>query len=370
MKIVIVGGHHISALVLAKYLKERHHQIYWLGTRYPRWPEKTEGREYRQVKSEKIPFFDLKTGKFYQNFWRWWRIPWGFFQAIWYLAKLKPDLIFSFGGYLAVPVVVGGWLLNIPSVTHEQTRTAGLANRFLQYFVKNVYLTWPESKKFFKVKKTIVVGLPLRAALIKQKKVQIFPNQLPIILIVGGRQGSHTLNLVIKKILPALLARYNVIHQTGEVLAGRDYQDLKNFREKLPSPLKERYFLGDFFDDKKMAEILASADLVISRSGAHIVYELALLGKPTIFIPLPFSFAKEQLENAKLFTQNKAGIIIEQRQLDGEILLRRIEEMFKKINDYHRHAKKLKKLINLKAVLTITELIENLIDEKRNKTKP
>lgn len=360
MKIIIIGGHHISALVLAKYLKKRGHQVYWFGTRYPRWPEKTEGLEYRQVKAENLPFIDLKAGKFWENFWRWWRIPFGFFQAIWYLSKLKPDLIFSFGGYLAVPVVTGGWLLNIPGITHEQTRTAGLANRFLQYFVKKIYLTWPESKKFFNQKKIVVVGLPVRQEIVNQKKTKLFNNQLPTIFVVGGRQGSHSFNLAVKEILPKLLPAYNLVHQCGDVLSGRDYDELKIVKEKLPLDLRKRYLLSNFFDDKKMAEILGAADLAVSRAGAHIVYELAFSGKPAIFVPLPFSFAKEQLENAKLFTQNEAGIIISQEQLNGELLLQKIREMFNKIDYYRSEAKKLKKLVKLDATSTIGSLIEKI----------
>lgn len=365
MKIVIIGGHHISALVLAKYLKEKHHQIYWFGTRYPRWPEKTEGIEYRQVRAENLAFIDLKTGKFHQNFWRWWRILFGFFQATWYLLKLKPDLIFSFGGYLAVPVVIGGWLLAIPSITHEQTRTAGLANRFLQYFVKKICLTWPESKKFFKGEKTILTGLPIRKELFSQKKIKLFKNNLPVILVMGGKQGSHSINLAIREIIAELLLNYNVVHQCGDILKAKDYDDLTILKKSLPKPLRERYLLHKFFGDRRIAEILIASDLVVSRAGAHIIYELALLGKPAIFIPLPFSFAKEQLENAKLFTQNKAGIIINQEQLKGEFLFRKIQEMFNKINYYQGQAQKLKKLVLFNAVSIIANLTEKFLNEKK-----
>lgn len=365
MKIVIIGGHHISALVLAKELRNRKHQVYWLGTRFPRWPEKTEGVEYRQVKAAGFPFYELRTGKFHANLKHWWRIPRGFFQAFFYLRKLKPDLIFSFGGYLAVPVVLNGWFLGIPSFTHEQTRIAGLANRLMKFFVKKVFLTWPESSFHFPQEKSILVGLPLRKEILFPAEEKMFKEKLPVIYVVGGKQGSHILNLTIKEILAELLKNYNVVHQCGEILEFQDYKLLKQMREKLPSILQRRYILHTFFDDQTMGNLLKQADLVIGRAGAHIVYELAFLGKPAIFIPLPFSFAKEQEENAKIFVQKGAGVLIKQEQLNGKALLGKIKEVFNYLETYKKQAQELKKLVEPQAAKKIANYLERFFYEKK-----
>lgn len=367
MKIVIVGGHHVSALVLAKLLRARDYKIFWFGTRYPRWPEKTEGIEYQQVMAAGFPFFDLKAGKFYKNFKTWWRIPLGFFQALWYLLKIRPKLIFSFGGYLAVPTVLAGWWLKIPAFTHEQTRTAGLANRFLKFFVRKIFLTWEKSVKFFPKRKAVLVGLPVREEILFPLEKRIFKTGRPTILVVGGKQGSHVINCSLEKVLEKVLRKYNVIHQCGEILGKKDLRRLSQKRDLLPLKLRKRYFLQDFFSDEQIGQALNEADFVVSRAGAHIVYELALLKKPAIFIPLPFAFAEEQKKNADLFVKVGAGKIIPQQKLDGEILFKAIEQTNKKLNFYKKNAQKLSKFVRKDAEKSILEYIEKFAYEEKKK---
>lgn len=358
MKIVIIGGHHISALVLAKLLLQRNHQVVWFGTRYPRWPEKTVGTEYRQVKRAGFPFWDLKAGKFHGNFIRWLLIPFGFMQTLYYLFKLRPQIVFSFGGYLAVPTILSARILGIASFTHEQTRTAGLANRFLKNFVDKVFITWPKSERFFPSKKTILVGLPLRKEIKTAKKSKLFNNDLPTIMFAGGKQGSHSINMALDEILEKLLLKCNVIHQVGGILRGEDQRHFLEVKKKLKPELKKRYQIAKFFEDQQWAEKVASATLVVSRSGAHTVYELAYLAKSAIFIPLPFTFAKEQEENAKLFTDSKAGLVISQSELKPEVLYKKINLMMKEIDFFNKNAQKLKKLVKKDAAESIVNFLE------------
>jgi len=365
MKIVIIGGHHISALVLAKKLKQLGHDIHWFGARYPRWPEKTEGNEYRQVTQEGILFYDLKAGKFHKNFLRWWRIPLGFIQVYWLLRRLKPDFIISFGGYLAVPAVLSGWFLGIASITHEQTRTAGLANRLIQFFVKKIFLTFPESAKFFNPKKSELVGLPIRKEFFSLKTFKIFKNNLPTISAIGGKQGSHIINITLVKALEKLLLSFNIIHQCGDILHGKDFIHLQEKRSLLPVNLQERYLVKNFFSDSQISQYLRQSDFVITRAGAHIVYELALLGKPAIFIPLPFAFADEQEENAKFFIKKGAGEIIKQHELNSQTLINRVEKMNKNLLYYKKNALKLKAFLPKNAVDKIVMYLR--LYEKENK---
>ncbi len=364
-RIVITGGHHISALVLAKALRQKGYQVFWIGTRYPRWPEKTEGQEYKQVKASGFAFFNLRAGKFHKNFKDWWRVFFGFFRAWAYLFHLKPDLVFSFGGYLAVPVVLSAWFLGIPSFTHEQTRTAGLANRFLKFFVKKVFLTWSSSRKFFPFRKSVFVGLPVRKEIVFSRKTKLFPEKLPTILVAGGKQGSHVINSCIEEILEEVLQNFNLIHQCGSILEAEDFSRLSKKRNFLS--LKKRYILKKFFSDQEMGENLATAHFFVGRAGAHIVYELALKGKPAIFIPLPFAFAQEQERNARLFTKHRAGKIILQEELNKESLLKAIREVEKNFNFYKKNAQFLTAKIRKDATDKIVEEIEKFSYEKKKR---
>lgn len=362
MKIVITGGHHISALALANELRNHKHEVFWLGCRYPRWPEKTEGIEYKQVNQSNITFFDIKAGKFYKNFFRWWRIPIGFLQSLRVLVKIKPDLIVSFGGYIAVPVVISGWFLKIPSLSHEQTRVAGMANKFLANFCKAIFLSFPESERFFPSKKVLFVGLPLRKELLLQKQKINFNNHLRTIIFLGGGQGSHTINNELEKMLMKLLTKFNVIHQTGNILNNSDYRKFLMIRKNLSCEIQKRYLLKDFFSNSELAKAIKTADFAVCRSGAHTTYELGVLGKPAIFVPLAFSFANEQLINAQFFVKFKAGEIVQQKNIRN--LAEIIDKMNRNLAFYQKNAQKMSSLFPVDATKAIIEYIENY-DKKK-----
>lgn len=359
MKIVIIGGHHISALALAVYLRAKGHNIIWFGTRYPRWPEKAEGIEYKQVRKKSFSFIEIRAGKFHKNASRWQRIPLGFYDSFINLRKLKPDVILSFGGYLAVPVVLTGWFMRVPSFTHEQTRTAGLANKFLSRFVKKVFIAWPQSAGYFPKNKTVYTGLPLRQQFKQKIKKELFPNKLPAIAIAGGKQGSHIINLAVEPIIKTLLTQFNIVHQAGDMLNSKDYMRFAVLRNKLPPDLKKRYLLKNFFEDKDWFLSLSTADFCVCRAGAHTVYELAYLGKPAIFIPLPFSYADEQQKNAEFFSKNNAGKLIKQKDLNSKKLLEEILAVKNNLSVYKKNANDLKKRIPANAEETILSHLES-----------
>ena len=217
-KIVFVGGHHTTALAVIDALPNSAYQIFWLGHRFSMWGDFASSLEYKEVTGRGIPFYDLKAGKFYRTYnpLKLIRIPFGFIQAIYYLLKIRPALIVSFGGYLSVPVVIVGWVLGIPAVVHEQTVVSGYANRLVSLFAKRVLLSWPQSLARFPSDKALVVGLPLRREVVE---TLLQPQELPpppLIYITGGKQGSHVLNDVVYKSLPRLLSKYKIIHQCGD----------------------------------------------------------------------------------------------------------------------------------------------------------
>ena len=199
MKIVITGGHHTSALPIIHKLKSQLDdlEIMWIGHKYSVYGDKSETLEYKEISALGIDFFDLKAGKLYKTFdpIRLAKIPFGFVQAFYFLLKIKPDVIMSFGGYLAAPVVLAGWVLRIPSLTHEQTVVVGYANKFISKLVRKILVSWARSQKYFPKSKTVLTGLPLRNAIFSAHTERFNVNpDLPTVYITGGKTGSHILN--------------------------------------------------------------------------------------------------------------------------------------------------------------------------------
>jgi UDP-N-acetylglucosamine--N-acetylmuramyl-(pentapeptide) pyrophosphoryl-undecaprenol N-acetylglucosamine transferase len=332
------------------------------------WGDKSVSAEYQEITARGIPFYNLKAGKLYKTFHplKLLRLPFGFLQAFYYLLRIRPQLIVSFGGYLAPPVVISGWLLRIPSVTHEQTVEGGWANRLVARFAKKVFVTWEESLKYFPKEKTIVTGNPLRPAIFESR--QQFNNetmkQLPTIYITGGKQGSHIINVVAGHALPHLLEKYNIIHQCGRSSVYNDYQELKEISSdggEISSEMRSRYILKDYFTEDEIGAVFAAADLVISRAGANIVYELAALGKPAILIPLPWVSHDEQHKNAQILVDTGSAVILEEKDLTPDSLTVRTVELFENIEKFREGGKRAQKLVRLDAAERMAEEIVKLV---------
>lgn len=328
-KIVICGGHHNSALVVAEALLKEGYEVFWLGHKYSMLEDKNPSAEYREVTAKKIPFYEIKAGKFQPKY-KFWenlaRIPLGFWQSFWLLRNLKPDLIFSFGGYLALPVAYTGWLLRIPVITHEQTTVSGLANKLISPLARKIFVTFPSSLKYFPAKKAVLTGLPVRKEIFENQK-KLYHNQKKTIYFTGGKQGSHSLNEAVFKILPQLLEKFNVIHQCGSTTLFNDIQTAQKIKQK-------NYLAKDYFFDQEIGAVLNSADLVVSRAGAHTVYELLRLKKPAILIPIPWSSAQEQLRNAQMLKNAGLAEILSQDDLEAGKLKEKIFEMMEHLEKY------------------------------------
>ena len=316
--LVFTGGHHTSALEVAKALKNKEWEIVWFGHRHSMWGDKSDSAEYTEVTAASVKFIDLKAGKFYRTFnpLKLIRIPLGFFQAFYNLLLLRPTGIVSFGGYLAVPTVLAGWLLGIPSITHEQTVVSGWANKFIGLFVRKIALAWPDSTSRYPARKSVVVGLPLRPEIVqlKNQSSKTYNLKPKTLYITGGKQGSQTINKVVFAALPELLANYRIIHQTGNL----DYSTAQSY-------LKEGYECFAF-DSAKAISALSQAAVVVSRAGAHIIYELGYLGIPCVLIPIPWVSHNEQLLNAQILERNHQAVILPQSQLTPQSLVSSIKQ--------------------------------------------
>lgn len=339
MKVVITGGHHSSALPVIEKLNEKvsNVKLFWIGHKYSAKGDKNTTLEYREIKALGIPFFDLKAGKVYKtyDFGRWAKIPLGFIQAFCYVLKIKPDVIMSFGGYLAAPVVLAGWFLKIPSLTHEQTVVAGYSNRFISKFVKKILISWKESAKFFPSKKVKFVGIPLRRSIFQIKSDSFKGNsKLPTIYVSEGKTGSHIINEVMKQSLSDLLGFCNVILQCGDNSVFNDYDVIEGLYKKIEDSVEGKLFLRKFVFEEEIGEALLRSSLVVSRCGAHTIAELFALKKPCLLIPISWVSHNEQFENASVLKKYGLGEIIEERNLNPEILVQKIKEMLKDLSKY------------------------------------
>ncbi|MBI4999732.1 glycosyltransferase, partial [Candidatus Gottesmanbacteria bacterium] len=277
----------------------------------------------------------------------------------------KTQCHLSFGGYIALPVALAGWLLRIPIITHEQSVVPGLATKIISRIAYRVCVSWPQSLGFFPKEKTRLTGNPIRLAIFNFQfsifnKIPIsqFPNKkLPLIYITGGNLGAHAINEVVANILPRLLEKYRIIHQCGDSQIYRDYGQLSVVSCQLSVEQRKRYLLTKYVESEDIGWVLNNADLVISRAGANTVTELAALAKPAIFIPLPWAGQQEQLANASLLEKIGSAVILPQEKLTGQSLYQCIESLIQNIDKYKENSKKAQKLVDLKAADKLVEVI-------------
>ena len=323
--ILFTGGHHTSALSIAKLLKKEGFHIAWAGHKYTSSYDKNLSAEYQEVTLAKIDFYPLKTGKFYKirNPLEFIKIFLGFLQSFSILIKTKPALIVSFGGYLSVPVVIAGSILGVSSITHEQTSVTGWATKAVSPFVKKILLTHPSSISSRFKDKSMVVGLPLDNNFFKIIKKKFSP---PLLFITTGKQGSHIINKNIAQIIPKLVKKYTVIHQTGSNSQFNDFDYARRLKNRLKVH-KSRYLPVKYIFGAEFNRLLKSAKIVVSRSGAHTSYKLALLKKPSILIPIPWVSHNEQQKNAQMTAKYASTIILDQDKLSGELILKNLDKL-------------------------------------------
>lgn len=338
-KIVITGGHHSSALPVIKELQKRYPEIkiHWIGHKHSMRGNKNPTLEYREITEMGIPFYKLVSGKFYKtlNPIRLLKIPLGFIQSFFLLKKIKPEVIVSFGGYLAVPVVIVGKLLGIKAVTHEQTVVVGYANKLISNFADKILVSWRQSTKYFKDKDVVFTGIPLRQEIFEVRSDSLVLNEeLPTLYITAGKTGSRDINNLILEGLGNLLQEYNIIHQTGDHSKYKHYALLTKKYTELGASVKGKYIPMKFVYSDKIGEVFSKADLVLSRSGAHICVELMALNKPALLIPISWVSHNEQFENASVLKDAGLAEILEEKDLSLDSLKSTLSSVFENLGTY------------------------------------
>ncbi len=337
MKILVCGGHLTPALAVIDFIQAAHPQdkLMFVGTGWTQKTNRQISQEEQEVTQRGVPFAKMSAVKLTELKSLWFPIEFikligSVFQAAKIICRYRPQVILAFGGYVAIPVTITAWLLRIPVVTHEQTRATGLANQIIARFARKVAISHGESSKFFPHHKVVLTGNPIRSQLFTTRatKPQWLTSPLsesyPLLYITGGNQGSQILNDTISQILPQLTTKWTVIHQCGNPTATSDYQkNLLALRNQLPSSKQQRYFVQPWVDTTELAWIYRHAAGVISRAGANTVDELAHFHLPSILIPLPFAHHQEQLLNAQALAKKRVAVIIPQRKLNPEVLLKK-----------------------------------------------
>lgn len=367
-KIVITGGHLTPALAVIEMLKKKGGwEILFVGRKYAIEEKKALSMEEEMVVEKKVAFYALDAGKLPKKFNRFsflalFKVPLGFWQAFWLLKKLRPDVVLSFGGYLSVPVVFAGWLLQIPAITHEQTTTIGLASRLNSHLVEKIAISWPETAQFLPKEKVVLTGNPLRSEFFcgqeKTWKILKFDPRRPTIFITGGNIGSRVINQTVAQTLDQLLAKYNLFHQCGH--AAEDYEALLAKERSMLSEKAKCYHLKKYLNSQEMAAIMKGASLIIARAGANTVTEIAYLGKPALFIPIPWSRANEQTKNAQMLVKTGTAKILSQDKLTPQTLLKEINQMMDELSQYKKKASQAQKLVRVDAAERIVALVESL----------
>lgn len=348
-RIVLTGGgtagHVTPNIALLPTLKEMGYDIQYIGS--------YDGIEKTLISDYGIPYHGISSGKLrryfdVKNFTDPFRVLKGFSEANKLMKKLKPDIVFSKGGFVSVPVVIAAKKNKIPAIIHESDMTPGLANKLCLSSAVKICCNFPETVASLPADKAVLSGSPIRKELregSRQKALEFcgFTADKPVILVMGGSLGAVAVNQAVRSILPALLKQYQVIHLCGKGKADSAFANTTGYKQ------------FEYIKDE-LKDLFALSELVISRAGANAICELAALKKPNILIPLPSKSSRgDQLLNARSFEKQGFSIVIEEEQLTDELLLSEIQKLYEHRADYISNMEKSQQT---DAIDTITQLIE------------
>lgn len=326
--IVLTGGgtagHVTPNIALMGRLKEQGYQISYIGS--------YNGIEKTLIEELGIPYYGISSGKLrryfdLKNFTDPFRVLKGFSEARKLLKQLKPDVVFSKGGFVTVPVVVAAGRLKIPAIIHESDMTPGLANKLCIPSAVKVCCNFPETKAHLPEGKAVVTGTPIRPELLqgdaaKGRAFTGFTSEKPVIMIIGGSLGAQAVNDAVRRILPELLKDFQVVHLCGKGKQDDSKNDLKGY-------VQYEYI------ESELADLFAMADIVISRAGANAICELQALKKPNLLIPLSANASRgDQILNARSFEKQGFSMVLEEEAITDEVLLKAIHDLYDHRENY------------------------------------
>ena len=305
------SGHVTPNIALIPKLKELGYRIYYIGSQ--------NGIEKQLIEMEKIPYYSINAGKLrryldFKNITDMLKVIDGFRQSILIIKKLKPNVIFSKGGFVSCPVVWAAWVCKVPVVIHESDLTPGLTNRLSIPFAKKVCYTFPETQKHIPGAKGILTGIPIRQTLFagnKETGIKLagFSTEKPIIMVIGGSQGAKSINNIVHNQLDFLLPKFQICHICGKGNINLKFIGLKGYTQ------------FEYINNEQ-PHFFAMADLVVSRAGATTIFEILALRKPNLLIPLSKKTSRgDQILNARSFEKQGFSMVIEEEKLDAKTFI-------------------------------------------------
>lgn len=349
-RIILTGGgtagHVTPNIALLPRLKELHYDIHYIGS--------YQGIEKELIEQFGIPYHGISSGKLrryfsLKNFTDPFRIIKGLAEADKLIKTLQPDVIFSKGGFVSVPVVMAGKRRHVPTIIHESDMTPGLANKLSIPSATKVCCNFPETLEHLPKDKAVLTGSPIRHELLSGNKIAALDfcgltADKPVILIIGGSLGSVAVNQAVRAILPELLKDFQVIHLCG--------------KGKVDESLKTLHGYVQFeYIQNELKDIFALTDLIISRAGANAICEIAALRKPNLLIPLSANASRgDQILNARSFEHQGFSIVMEEEELTNEKLLSSIRDLYANRDTYIRN---MSQSGQQNSIDTIIGLIEN-----------
>ena len=355
-KIVLTGGgtagHCIPNLALVPALKNAGFDISYIGSK--------NGIEQGLVKDAGLPYSGISSGKLrryfdIKNFTDPFRIMKGFGEAFSILKQTKPDIVFSKGGYVSVPVVRAAAMQRIPVVIHESDMTPGLANKLCFGAAEKVCCSFRETMQYLPRNKAVFTGSPIRSELKEGNReralafTSIREGDYPCLMVMGGSLGAQHINEAVRRILPKILPEMNVVH-----LCGRGKVD--------PTLNRTKGYVQYDYIENEMADLFAMSDFVISRAGSNAIFELLALHKPNILIPLPSGSSRgDQLLNAESFSRAGYSYLLKEEEMNDESLLAAIAHIKDRKDGYQ---KKMEEAHESNAVETICTLINDIVQKK------
>lgn len=327
--IVLTGGgtagHVTPNIALLPKLREMGYRISYIGS--------YDGIEKKLIEEIGIPYYGISSGKLrryfdLKNFTDPFRVLKGFSEARKILKQLKPDVVFSKGGFVTVPVVIAAGQLKIPAIIHESDMTPGLANKLCIPSARKVCCNFPETVAHLPNNKAVLTGTPIRQELMSGDRSAAlnfcgFSEALPVIMVIGGSLGAASVNENIRKILPELLKEFQVVHLCGKGKMDESLKDVKGY-------VQYEYI------KEELPDLFALADIVISRAGANAICELNALNKPNLLIPLSAKASRgDQILNARSFERQGFSMVLEEEEITEASLLQAIRSLYENRQKYH-----------------------------------
>lgn len=321
-KILLTGGgtagHVMPHLALIPYLKEAHYHIDYMGS--------YKGIEKTLITKENIPYYGIASGKLrryfdFKNITDIFRIFWGTLQATAKIARLKPHVVFSKGGFVTVPVVIGAWLNRVPIIVHESDMTPGLANKIALKFAKKICTTFEKTVTYVPAGKGVYTGSPIRGSLLQGHRDQGlaftgFTGTKPVLMMTGGSLGAKALNDTLRLSLDQLALTYDIVHLCGKGNADPSLEGHAAYRQY--------DFVGP-----QMPDIYAMSDIIISRAGSNTITEILALKKPNLLIPLPASQSRgDQIMNAAAYSQAGYSAVLDQESMTPSSFCQAIDTLY------------------------------------------